>query len=105
MRVRVCACACACACVCVWCACVCVCGMYMIMVGVGGCGCVGLVCRGANFLDLSKFKGISEHPTLMNRQNRQESQWVGRARKKITTGNMSILFLWLGDETLRKSNK
>ena len=83
----------------------CVCGMYMIMVGVGGCGCVGLVCRGANFLDLSKFKGISEHPTLMNRQNRQESQWVGRARKKITTGNMSILFLWLGDETLRKSNK
>ena len=105
MRVRVCACACACACVCVCGVRVCVCGMYMIMVGVGGCGCVGLVCRGANFLDLSKFKGISEHPALMNRQNRQESQWVGRARKKITTGNMSILFLWLGDETLRKSNK
>ena len=28
-------------------------------------------------MDLSEFKGICEHATLMNRQNRQDSQWLG----------------------------
>ena len=81
---RVCLCVCVHVCVSV---CVSVCGVHLyvrVCVHVydhGGCGCwcvvcgcVGVVCRGANFLDLSEFKGVSEHPTLMNKQNRQDSQ-------------------------------
>ena len=87
-------CVCVCVCVCVR-VCVRVCGVHLyvrVCVKVydhGGCGCwcvvcgcVGVVCRGANFLDLSEFKGISEHPTLMNRQNRQESQWLGPSQEE-----------------------
>ena len=37
------------------------------------CGCVGVVCRELIFGDLSESKGISERPTLMNRQGKQES--------------------------------
>ena len=73
---------CMCVRVCVVCMCMCMC-VYVYDHGGCGCGCgcgcvvygcVGVVCRGANFLDLSEYKGISEHPTLMNEQNRQDSQ-------------------------------
>ena len=65
-------------------------------------GCVGVVCREVIFGDLSESKGISERPTLMNdRTNRIHNDWV-RAWTMSTTGNMSILFLSLGDENTMK---
>ena len=43
------------------------------MCGCVVCGSVGVVCRELIFGDLSESKGISERPTLMNRQDKQDS--------------------------------
>ena len=45
---------CVCVCVCVWC----VYDHGECGYGCVVCGCVGVVCRGANFLDLSESKGV-----------------------------------------------
>ena len=70
---------------------------------------------GANFLDLSEFKGISEHPTLMNEQNRQDSQWLGSRQGEEYNRKYEYFYFFastsiggklgpLGDEKLRQKS-
>ena len=95
----------------------------MIMVGVGvGVG-VGVWCMGVwvwcvgelIFWIYPNLRGISEHPTLMNEQNRQDSQWLGSRQGEEYNRKYEYFYFFastsiggklgpLGDEKLRQKS-